>query len=135
DLTEEQIIRGLKRAGGARFDSAFAHVGSGQTFASAYHIKVGVRDKSAFWLSSGNWQSSNQPDIDFLADDADRKLIAKFNREWHVVIENAELAKIFQTYLEGDLKTAKEETEVSRVEAAPSLPDLLVPEDQLLAEE
>ena len=31
--------------------------------ASAYHIKVAVRDGAAIWLSSGNWQSSNQPDV------------------------------------------------------------------------
>ena len=32
-------------------------------WASAYHIKVAVRDGETFWLSSGNWQSSNQPDV------------------------------------------------------------------------
>jgi hypothetical protein len=32
-------------------------------WASTYHIDVAVRDGSAMWLSSGNWQSSNQPDV------------------------------------------------------------------------
>ena len=76
----------------------------GETFASAYHIKVAVRDHRTFWLSSGNWQSSNQPDIDFLDDNADRQLISRFNREWHVVCDNPVLAKRFQVFLDHDLK-------------------------------
>ncbi len=32
-------------------------------WASAYHIKVAVRDGNAAWVSSGNWQSSNQPNV------------------------------------------------------------------------
>jgi hypothetical protein len=136
DKTEASVVRGLKRAAQARFRSAFAHVGSGQTFASAYHIKVGVRDRSVFWLSSGNWQSSNQPDTDFLAPDADRKAIARFNREWHVVVEDKELSEVFKTYLDGDFTTAaaREET-AAAVEAAVEMPDLLVPEDALFAAE
>ena len=31
-------------------------------FRTAYHIKVAVRDHSTFWLSSGNWNNSNQPE-------------------------------------------------------------------------
>jgi hypothetical protein len=27
-------------------------------FPTAYHIKVAVRDRTAFWLSSGNWNNS-----------------------------------------------------------------------------
>ncbi|HKQ12508.1 MAG TPA: phospholipase D-like domain-containing protein [Steroidobacteraceae bacterium] len=136
DKTEASVVRGLKRVSGRRFESAFAHVGSGQTFASAYHIKVGVRDDQAFWLSSGNWQSSNQPDIDFLAADADRREIARYNREWHVIVESPELAKVFKTYLLGDFATASEPEEVGIVaEAAVPTPDLLVPEDALLVEE
>ena len=57
----------MKRVATERFRSEFASIGSGGTFASAYHIKVAVRDHAAFWLSSGNWQSSNQPAIDPLA--------------------------------------------------------------------
>ena len=106
DLPEADVIKSLKRAAGRRFQSAFAHTGSGQTFASAYHIKVLVRDDAAFWLSSGNWQSSNQPDIDFLASDADRRELRNYNREWHVTVENKQLAGIFQTYLNHDFEVA-----------------------------
>jgi hypothetical protein len=135
DLHEESIVKGLTRIAGSRFQSAFARVGSGQTFASAYHIKVGVRDRKAFWLSSGNWQSSNQPAIDFLAAGADRALIASYNREWHVVVENEKLAEIFRTYLEGDLRTATEERAAAVAEAAAVRPELLVPEDRFALEE
>ena len=31
-------------------------------FPSAYHIKVAVRDSTELWLSSGNWNNSNQPE-------------------------------------------------------------------------
>lgn len=134
DKTEESVVRGLRRAGGERFSSAFAQIGSGRTFASAYHIKVAVRDQKAFWLSSGNWQSSNQPDIDFLDASADRRRIPEFNREWHVVIENAPLARRFQRFLEADFETASTQPEAAVLEAAAPLPGLLVPAESYLEE-
>lgn len=133
DLTEAKVNTGLRRLAGARFQNVFARVGSGKTFASAYHIKVAVRDKKAFWLSSGNWQSSNQPNIDFLDQNADLSLLPRFNREWHVVIENSPLSKRFQVFLEHDFKTAKTggEEEAARVPG----PDLLIPVGEFLREE
>ena len=134
DLTEKQVNTGLKRVGRERFENAFAHTGAGKTFASAYHIKVAVRDKKAFWLSSGNWQSSNQPDIDFFDADADVGLVPRFNREWHAVVENAALAKVFQLYLEHDFKTAA--APLDEAAALPVMgPDLLIPVEEFLAEE
>ena len=131
DLHEKSIINGLKRVAKTRFTSEFARIGSGGTFASAYHIKVAVRDHAAFWLSSGNWQSSNQPDIDFLDDSADRQLISRYNREWHVVVERApDLAKCFEKFLEYDFKTAAA-TPTSEAAPIPG-PDLLVPVDEIL---
>jgi hypothetical protein len=132
DLSEEKIVRGLKRVGGQRFQSAFAHVGAGQTFASAYHIKVAVRDKRSFWLSSGNWQSSNQPDVDFLDPDADRSVIPRFNREWHVVVENELLAKRLRVYLEHDRSVASRE--LTEAQLAPG-PDFIIPVEEFLFEE
>jgi phospholipase D-like protein len=133
DLTEEQVTRGLRRVARDRFESAFAHVGSGQTFASAYHIKVAVRDRKSFWLSSGNWQSSNQPDIDFLQPDADVGLIPRFNREWHVVVDHPALAKLFQVFLEHDFRTAR--APVPEAVALEARPDLLIPVEEFLFEE
>jgi hypothetical protein len=135
DIKESSVIKGLKRVGEDRFGNAFAHVGSGRTFASAYHIKVAVRDDRTFWLSSGNWQSSNQPDIDFFDENADRQLIPRYNREWHVVCESPVLAKRFQRFLDHDFETALMTEELVEIEAALPLPDLLVPVDELLEEE
>lgn len=135
DKPEASIIRGLKRVASDRFENAFALVGTGKTFASAYHIKVAVRDREAVWLSSGNWQSSNQPNIDFMGPASDRKLIPKYNREWHAVIENRELAEKFRRYLEHDYKTAAESLEIFPESAAVGLPDLLVPAQEMLEEE
>jgi hypothetical protein len=134
DLTEAEITRGLRRVGGDRFESVIAHVGSGLTFASAYHIKVAVRDRKSVWLSSGNWQSSNQPNLDFLTSNADVSLITRFNREWHVVVDNATLAKAFQVFLEHDFKTAK--VLVPEAATVPAMgPDLLIPTDEFFRDE
>ncbi|MGN9906020.1 phospholipase D-like domain-containing protein [Phytohabitans sp. LJ34] len=128
DKTEASIIKGLGRVAPDRFENAFAKTGRGRTFASAYHIKVAVRDEQAFWLSSGNWQSSNQPVTDFLDDDADRHLIRDFNREWHIVVEHPGLAATFGKFLQHDFRTAQ--TEQEAVEPPePDMPDLLVPLD------
>jgi hypothetical protein len=136
DKTETSVITGLRRVAHNRFENAFAKLGNNKTFASAYHIKVAVRDQAAFWLSSGNWQSSNQPAIDFLDPAADRKQIPLFNREWHAVVENEALAQTFRKYLLHDLKTAEETEEAAVVEAAGvAMPDLLVDVDVLLEEE
>jgi len=77
---------------------------SGWIFPTAYHIKVAVRDSETFWLSSGNWNNSNQPDL--AANDPSAGSLAKGDRDWHVVIDNAQLAKVFEAYLLQDLKSA-----------------------------
>lgn len=130
DKTEASIIKGLTRVAPGRFESAFARTGTGRTFASAYHIKVAVRDGRAMWLSSGNWQSSNLPVTDFLADDTDGDLMRDYNREWHVVVEHPGLAATFDTFLRHDLETARvEEGAIAPLEPVP--PDLLLPLDEL----
>lgn len=134
DVHEADVVKGLRRVAGNRFRNAFAHIGSGKTVATAYHIKVAVRDGRALWLSSGNWQSSNQPDIDFLDDNADRSLIPKYNREWHVVVANPTLAKRLQCFLDSDFKIASTTEEAAPLEAQ-VLPDVLVPEDAFFEEE
>lgn len=133
DKPEASIIKGLALVAPARFESAFARTGTGRTFASAYHIKVAVRDGQATWLSSGNWQSSNQPVTDFLDDDTDRELLREYNREWHLVVEHPGLAATFDTYLRHDLETARVEEEAAPFE--PARPDLLVPLDEPLEAE
>lgn len=106
DTDDAETVRTLKGALGSNFEMQWANVGqSGSLWASAYHIKVAVRDSRAFWLSSGNWQSSNQPPDAPPVDDASAKaLLTNYNREWHVVIDNPTLAGIFESYLQYDFE-------------------------------
>ncbi len=138
DITEDKVRGDLTKALGDRFDFTWAAVKrAGKTtegiFPSAYHIKVAVRDSSAFWLSSGNWQSSNQPDIKKPNDAAGiKKIFATYNREWHVLVENAQLAKVYEAFIDSDIKetTPLQDTSAERAIEAMQ-PDLLVPIDTL----
>lgn len=133
DIPDEKVVAKFERLLGDRLSQAWASVsGPGRLFGSSYHIKVAVRNGRAFWLSSGNWQSSNQPDIDPIADN-EKTLgpLRSFNREWHAIVENKSLARQFEKFLLWDLK------EASRIaEEAPAAEELmvLVPEEALADE-
>jgi phosphatidylserine/phosphatidylglycerophosphate/cardiolipin synthase-like enzyme len=86
---DARITRALDR------EDVFA---SAWMFPYAYHIKVIVRDRKAFWLSSGNLNNSNQPDL------ASPPLT--LDRDWHLIVEDAGLAKIFHEYLNQDFISA-----------------------------
>ena len=73
-------------------------------FPTAYHIKVAVKDGQVFWLSSGNWNNSNQPDLSS-KNPADGSF-AQADRDWHVVVMNPMLAGIFEAYLRHDRQIA-----------------------------
>jgi hypothetical protein len=107
DLPEQDVIDAFEAALKKRFRQAYVPVsGPGRLFASAYHIKVAVRDSQSIWLSSGNWQSSNQPEIE---DGQDPKFyLTRYNREWHAIIENENLAIQFEKFLLHDLEQAEE---------------------------
>ncbi|NNC13477.1 hypothetical protein HII28_16540 [Planctomonas sp. JC2975] len=113
DQTDDQTVSALQSALGARFDQAWAleradpHAAA-WIFPSAYHIKVAVRDSSAVWLSSGNWNNSNQPDIDPVNDPSDAAQARSRDRDWHVVIHHAGLAKVFEAYLKNDHDVAEQ---------------------------
>jgi hypothetical protein len=111
---------------GRRFQHVWASVGRGKLIPSAYHIKVASRDGEELWLSSGNWKDSNQADIDPAGDDSTQiGPLRAHNREWHVVVENETLAKLFQAYIDFDFSEAQR---VPLDELAPPvLPDLFVP--------
>jgi V8-like Glu-specific endopeptidase len=135
DIPEHEFIDEMQDLMGERFRQAFVDVsGSDRTFASSYHIKVAVRDHQEFWLSSGNMQTSNQPDISPAADgDTTFGPLRSFNREWHVVVKNPKLAMMFEKFLLHDLETAEAnpaEDPVPRNEAL--LP--IEPMDSLLLE-
>jgi hypothetical protein len=98
-------------------------------WASAYHIKVAVRDGDSTWLSSGNWQSSNQPDVHPFAD-GHAKLQPgfqrKYNRDYHALIENEKLASVYETYIKRDYDLTSAQGKPESF----ALPDLFVPEEE-----
>jgi PLD-like domain/Trypsin-like peptidase domain len=122
-----EAVEEMQQKLGNKFDHVWASVGSGKIVPSAYHIKVASRDGEEFWLSSGNWKGSNQADINPAADHSTLITpLRKHNREWHVIIENERLAKLFQNYVEWDF----EEANRVPLEEAPPQPEiyLFVPE-------
>jgi hypothetical protein len=91
---------------------------------------VAVRDSSAVWLSSGNWQSSNQPDVHPFAENASRLPVGfqrKYSRDYHAIIVNDRLASIYETYIKRDFKLASAQVGAPEAFAAP---DLFVPEEE-----
>jgi phosphatidylserine/phosphatidylglycerophosphate/cardiolipin synthase-like enzyme len=103
DQTDWETVQDLKEALGNRASIAWAltrsdHFASHWSFPYAYHIKVIVRDNKAVWLSSGNLNNSNEPDLSHPPTTEDR--------DWHVIIEDAGLARIFKAYLDFDYRTA-----------------------------
>jgi phosphatidylserine/phosphatidylglycerophosphate/cardiolipin synthase-like enzyme len=97
----------------SRFGSAWALVRSSPEadawlFPTAYHIKVMVRDGNAVWISSGNLNNSNQPEIDPFGDPqpTDQETAKASDRDWHVVINSPELAQTLEAYLDSDFQFA-----------------------------
>jgi hypothetical protein len=126
DLRDDEVVDKFRNALGTKFENAWVKIGRVNGWvASSYHIKVAVRDGNAFWLSSGNMQSSNQPNATPLKDNPQtRKWLDKYNRDWHAVVEHAPLAKTFEAYLLNDFKNNLE----GGAEETLALPDLVVPE-------
>ncbi len=125
EMSEAKVIEGLQKVLKQRCQIAKAAVG--KLYPNAYHIKVAVRDSKAFWISSGNWQGSNQPDTDAskLSADEQRKLLAARNREWHVIAEHPGLAQMFEKFIQWDM------SEAARVSATRSLLAPQRPEPEL----
>jgi len=78
DQTDEDTRKALEDALGGKLSFAWAleradPMAAAWIYPNAYHIKVAVRDGEAFWLSSGNYNNSNQPDIDPVNDPAGAK--------------------------------------------------------------
>ena len=129
DLTDRQAVEELKEALGRKFRNAWVKIGLVNGWvASSYHIKVAVRDSAAFWLSSGNWQSSNQPEADPLKKPWDRSWLSRYNREWHSIVEHPGLAAVFEKYLLHDY----ENNVGVGAEEAMVLPDILMPDEAFM---
>ncbi len=96
---------------------------SAKIFPKAYHIKVIVRDGSAFWLSSGNLNRTNQPEIDPIKDlAAAKKDLPACDRDWHVIVEHSGLAALFESFIKIDLDVASQHqaigTDAKTIQAA-----------------
>lgn len=129
DLDEDTIIERLSRGLRRRFHQVWAVVrGPERIFANSYHIKVAVRDGRSFWLSSGNWQSSNQPDLDPLGSDANYPdILREYNREWNVIVNHPGLAEMFEKFIEWDIQHGSRRRE--RPEGFEVMPEFFVTED------
>ncbi len=131
EIPEQDVIGRLSSALAQRFKMSWATLVSGKQpdglWASAYHIKVAVRDGSAFWLSSGNWQSSNLPAVHPFGaapDELPPGFQRQYNRDYHAIIENRTLAAAYETYIQRDYDLTASAGQPS----AFALPDLFVPE-------
>jgi phosphatidylserine/phosphatidylglycerophosphate/cardiolipin synthase-like enzyme len=132
DQSDEATRAALGAALGANLEFAWAledrdPFAEKWIYPNAYHIKVAVRDGTTFWLSSGNWNNSNQPPP---APPAGARSLPehKKDRDWHVVISNRDLSRTFEAYLNNDFKVAKKNQRqevaagASRSATAPRLP-------------
>jgi len=111
DQSDPATVADLRQALGGEFSQAWALTrldkeATAWIFPTAYHIKVAVRDRSALWLSSGNWNNSNQPAIDPFTTPADAQEARHRDRDWHVVIQQPQLAGVFEDYILHDLAVA-----------------------------
>ena len=127
DQTDAETVADLTQTLGNGFKQAWALTkmdkeATAWIYPTAYHIKVAVRDGSAFWLSSGNWNNSNQPDIDPVANPDDAAAARHRDRDWHVVVDQPELAKLFEDYILHDLSIAEAHNNPPETPGPPLIP-------------
>ncbi|HKY17979.1 MAG TPA: trypsin-like peptidase domain-containing protein [Rhizomicrobium sp.] len=132
DLSDEKMVKGLKSALKSKFEYAWVKTGIKNGWvATSYHIKVAVRDSRAIWLSSGNWQSSNLPKADPLGETPQkRSWLTTYNRDWHIVLENADIAKAYENYIRHDFT----QNQALGGQELVLAPDILLPGSGLLDE-
>src|SRR5262249_40449496 len=99
--TEQHLRQRLaRRLDFASAPSGMGHEAPAKEFETSYHIKVAVKDRKSVWLSSGNWNSSNQPELDPTNQAALRQAATTHDRDWHVIAGDAtELAEVFRAFL------------------------------------
>jgi hypothetical protein len=114
DQTDEEAVAGLEKALRAKLKQAWALEKQDPKvnvwiYPSAYHIKVAVSGDRT-WLSSGNWNNSNQPEIDLDKDSPEQiaKAAKSRDRDWHLVVENEQFAGTYRAFLQNDYDVAAE---------------------------
>lgn len=126
DAKEREIQDRLENKLKESYTMTLAATGDGGLFDSAYHEKVVVRDGKSFWLSSGNFSTSSQPDIDpFGPQPPSGNIYGLGNRDWHIVVHDVELAKVFEQYIRHDI----EGSGTGPGPSVPIFPDLLLPQE------
>jgi phosphatidylserine/phosphatidylglycerophosphate/cardiolipin synthase-like enzyme len=100
----QKIVGGLNFAWAAEGMDPHCSV---HLFPSAYHIKVAIKDHRAVWLSSGNWNQTNQPNITPVTTPSQRAGAATWDRDWHVIVDNVHIAGVFEAAVLRDLAQAK----------------------------
>jgi hypothetical protein len=145
DQTDDETVAALEQALGNRLNFAWALEAKNLArvnhwiYPFAYHIKVAVRDSASFWLSSGNWNNSNQPAIDPLNDPQSAiPQLKTSDRDWHVIVEHAKLSQVFESFLQHDLQVADANqgaADIAAVSAAgaQALAQLAVPQQAALS--
>ncbi|MGB8192460.1 MAG: phospholipase D-like domain-containing protein [Chitinophagaceae bacterium] len=133
DLSDKDMIAELSMNMGEKFENAWVKIGRVNGWvASSYHIKVAVRDSNSIWLSSGNWQSSNQPDIEELGNPSQRFLLNTYNREWNIILGHGGIAKVYEAFILNDYEHNREDfvPESAREELFFLIPeeDVFIPE-------
>ncbi len=113
DQTDEETREDLEQRLGGRFQAAWALTRSDTLapawiYPTAYHIKVAVRDQTSLWLSSGNWNNSNQPEIDLSDLPAARRIAKAHDRDWHVIASGGSLPLTFGRFLAHDFQVARD---------------------------
>jgi hypothetical protein len=133
--TDEQTVAALDAALGTTFDQAWAlermdPKATAWIYPTAYHIKVAVQDSNRMWLSSGNWNNSNQPDINPVTTASDATAARSGDRDWHVVIEHPGLSQTFEAFMLHDLEVASAHNAAdaaSGLESAAAAPNIVTP--------
>lgn len=111
DLSDADMVERLSKKLKNKFNNAWVRVGRKNGWVpSSYHIKVSVRDNKAISLSSGNWQSSNIPNLSILDNTKQTYLLNNYNRDWHVILENDEIARAYELFLKHDFENNQHNT-------------------------
>lgn len=119
DLKDAEMIEEIKKALKNKFKNTYINIGTKNGWVPySYHIKVSVSDSKRFWLSSGNWQSSNQPNSNIIENNSHNDLLQHYNREWNIIIENENLSKLLEKYIFHDYENNIERGEFKNKELA-----------------